>query len=108
MGTLVLFLTAPVWIPAVIILLVIGLKSDEKSKHQPSCKHRRYYYDEIDSRDLEADNGESYPQDNEYNASGSSDSILFLDTSSIEKGLPYRDREIFIVEHEDLIDQMDF
>ncbi len=101
MGTLVLFLTAPVWIPAVIILLVIGLKSDEKSKHQPSCKHRRYYYDEIDSRDLEADNGESYPQDNEYNASGSSDSSLY-------GGLPYRDSEIFIVEHEDLIDQMDF
>lgn len=101
MGTLVLFLTAPVWIPAVIILLVIGLKSDEKSKHQPSCKHRRYYYDEIDSRDLDADNGESYPQDNEYNASGSSDSNLY-------GGLPYRDSEIFIVEHEDLIDQMDF
>ena len=101
MGTLVLFLTAPVWIPAVIILLVIGLKSDEKSKHQPSCKHRRYYYDEIDSRDLDADNGESYPQDNEYNASCSSDSSLY-------GGLPYRDSEIFIVEHEDLIDQMDF
>lgn len=101
MGTLVLFLTAPVWIPAVIILLVIGLKSDEKSKHQPSCKHRRYYYDEIDSRDLDADNGESYPQDNEYNASGRSDSSLY-------GGLPYRDSEIFIVEHEDLIDQMDF
>ena len=30
MGILVLFLTAPVWIPAVIFLLVWGLKSDEK------------------------------------------------------------------------------
>ena len=29
MGLIVLFITAPIWIPAVIILLVLGLKVDE-------------------------------------------------------------------------------
>lgn len=107
MGTLVLFLTAPVWIPAVIILLVIGLKSDEKSKHQPSCKHRRYYYDEIDSRDLDDDMLEYYGVEKKDFVSDSSENFDNSD-SELYGGLPYRDSEIFIVEHEDLIDQMDF
>ena len=49
MGLIVLFITAPVWIPAVIILLVLGLKVDEWFNHQPPHQRRMYYYDEIDS-----------------------------------------------------------
>ena len=44
MGTLVLFLTAPVWISAVIILLVLGLKGDEWFGHPDPSRKGQYVY----------------------------------------------------------------
>ena len=63
MGLIVLFITAPVWIPAVIILLVLGLKGDEWFNHQPPHQRRMYYYDEIDTRDIDEDCYDEYVDD---------------------------------------------
>ena len=107
MGAIVLFITAPVWIPAVIILLVLGLKGDEWFNHQLPRKRRVYYYDEIDARDLDDDMLEYYGVEKEDFVSDGSDSIVSSD-SGLYGGLPYGDGEIFIVDNEDMIDQMDF
>lgn len=109
MGLIVLFITAPIWIPAVIILLVLGLKVDEWFNHQPPHQRRMYCYDEIDTRDIDEDCYDEYVDDfshsyideTEHYESSSSDSGLY-------GGLPYGDGEIFIVDNEDMIDQMDF
>ena len=99
MGLLVLFISAPVLIPLLIIAFVLGLKGDEWFNHQPPRQKRSYYYDEIDDYDDDCsptrfDDAASYD-------SGSSDSPLY-------GGLPYGDGELFLVDNEDLIDQMDF
>lgn len=107
MGAIVLFITAPVWIPAVIILLVLGLKGDEWFNHQPPRKRRIYYYDEIDARDLDDDVLEYYGLGKEAFVTDSSESFDSSDTE-LYGGLPYGDGEIFIVDNEDMIDQMDF
>ena len=107
MGAIVLFITAPVWIPCVIILLVLGLKGDEWFNHQPPRKRRVYYYDEIDARDLDDDMLDYYGVEKNDYVSDGSDSIASSD-SGLYGGLPYGDGEIFIVDNEDMIDQMDF
>ncbi len=63
MGLIVLFITAPIWIPAVIILLVLGLKVDEWFNHQPPHQRRMYCYDEIDARDIDEDCYDEYVDD---------------------------------------------
>ena len=101
MGAIVLFITAPIWIPAVIVLIVLGLKGDEWFNHQPPHKSRVYYYDEYDARDLEDDFRASYREEKDFYESNHSESELY-------GGLPYEDGEIFIVDNEDMINQMDF
>lgn len=100
MGFLVLVLCSPILIPLVIIMFILGLKGDEWFNHQ-SGKQRIYFYDEIDARDVDDDIRESYFVDNDYSTSDNYDSELY-------GGLPYGDGEIFIVDNEDMIDQMDF
>ncbi|MDY3722111.1 MAG: hypothetical protein SOZ96_05895 [Treponema sp.] len=99
MGFIVLVLCSPVLIPLIIIALVLGLKGDEWFNHKPSRQKSCYYYDEID--DYDYDFGSAHFDDAASYDSGSSDSPLY-------GGLPYGDGELFIVDHEDLIDQMDF
>ena len=95
MGFIVLVLCSPVLIPLIIIAFVLGLKGDEWFNHQPSRQKRCYYYDEID------DYGSAHFDDAASYDSGSSDSPLY-------GGLPYVDGELFLVDNEDLIDQIDF
>ena len=103
MGFIVLVLCSPVLIPLIIIALVLGLKGDEWFNHKPSRQKRCYYYDEIDDYDDDYDDDYSptrFDEAEDYE-SGSYDSLLY-------GGLPYGDGELFIVDYEDLIDQMDF
>lgn len=99
MGFIVLVLCSPVLIPLIIIALVLGLKGDEWFNHKPSRQKRCYYYDEID--DYDDDYSPTRFDEAEDYESGSYDSLLY-------GGLPYGDGELFIVDYEDLIDQMDY
>ena len=103
MGFIVLVLCSPVLIPLLITAFVLGLKGDEWFNHKPSRQKRCYYYDEIDDYDDDYDDDYSptrFDEAEDYESS-SYDSLLY-------GGLPYGDGELFIVDHEDLIDQMDF
>ena len=44
MGAIVMFITAPVWIPAVIVLLVLGLNGDEWFGHSDPKRKGQYVY----------------------------------------------------------------
>ena len=104
MGFVVLVLCSPVLIPLIIIAIVLGLKGDEWFNHNPLRQKRCYYYDEINDYD-DYDDYDDYTfdrfEDAESYYSGSSDSTLY-------GGLPYGDGKLFVVDNEDLIDQMDF
>ncbi|WP_027728633.1 hypothetical protein [Treponema sp. C6A8] len=72
-------------------IFTLGAKGDEW------FNHGRCYFDVIDEyEECEPDYSSSCAYD-----SGSSDSELY-------GGLPYGDGQIYIVDNEDLIDQMDF
>ena len=107
MGFVVLVMCSPILIPLVIIMFILGLKGDEWFNHQPPRKRRVYYYDEIDEKDLDDDMLEYYGVEKNDFISDSSDCIDSSD-SELYGGLPYGDGEIFIVDNEDMIDQMDF
>lgn len=98
MGFIVLVLCSPILIPMIIIALVLGLKGDEWFNHKP-VRQRRYYYEEYD--DFDDDYASTRFDEADSYDSGSSDSTLY-------GGLPYGDGELFVVDNEDLIDQMDF
>lgn len=109
MGFIVLVMCSPILIPLIIVAFILGLKGDEWFNHQSSHQRRMYYYDEIDARDIDEDCYDEYVDDfshsyideTEHYESSSSDRGLY-------GGLPYGDGEIFIVDNEDMIDQMDF
>lgn len=109
MGFIVLVMCSPILIPLIIVAFILGLKGDEWFNHQSPHQRRMYCYDEIDARDIDEDCYDEYVDDfshsyideTEHYESSSSDRGLY-------GGLPYGDGEIFIVDNEDMIDQMDF
>ena len=100
MGFIVLVLCSPILIPLIIVTLILGFKGDEWFNHQPPRQKRYYYYDEYDD-DFDDDYRSFCIEETEHYDSGSSDSGLY-------GGLPYGDGENFIVDNEDMIEQMDF
>lgn len=93
MGLVLFIIISPI-----ILAFVLGLKGDEWFNHKPPRQKHYYYYDEYDDFD-EDDYRPSHVE--EHHTSGSSDSGLY-------GGLPYGDGQIYIVDNEDMIDQMDF
>ena len=104
MGLIVLFMSAPVLLPLIIIAMVLGLKGDEWFNHAPPRRNRHYIdiIDEGDYSGLYADDSdfsdivhEDYNDDGGYSDYG----------DELYGGLPYGDGEIFLVDGEDYMDE---
>ena len=98
MGLIVLFMSAPVLLPLIIIAMVLGLKGDEWFNHAPP-RGSRHYIDIID----EADFSDLYADDSDFSDIVHEDYSDYGD--ELYGGLPYDDGEIFLVDGEDYMDE---
>ena len=98
MGLIVLFMSAPVLLPLIIIAMVLGLKGDEWFNHAPPRGKSRY----IDIVD-EADFSDLYADDSDFSDIVHEDYSDYGD--ELYGGLPYDDGEIFLVDGEDYMDE---
>ena len=98
MGLIVLFFSAPVLLPLIIIAMVLGLKGNEWFNHAPPRGNRRY----IDIVD-EADYSGFYADEIEFSDIVHEDYSDYGD--ELYGGLPYGDGDIFLTDGEDYMDE---
>ena len=93
MGLVVLVACAPVLIPLIIIMFVLGIKGDEWFNHGKTYHSSSYYYDDDD----DFDSFSNYHEEPEVQSS--------LDDGMFYGGIPMGDSTLYLTDDDDICDE---